>query len=157
MRFRSLNLKLLHEQFLSENADVEVSLSHFSKHFPTNTVVIPSAEDWGTAGCSKCLKPRFKVEALNKAGCTTMSSEDMCEKMKVVPTDTDGTTWNFNLGKEIPEEMRYMKWVKVDAEGSSVPIDRKVAYVKEQEVFKAELVREPRILKDHITTLSLAM
>ena len=52
--------------------------------------------------------------------------------MKVVPTDTDGTTWNLNLGKEIPEEMRYMKWIKVDAEGSSVPTDRKVVYVKEQ-------------------------
>ena len=46
--------------------------------------------------------------------------------MKVVPTDTDGTTWNLNLGKEIPEEMRYMKWIKVDVEGSSVPTDRKV-------------------------------
>ena len=77
--------------------------------------------------------------------------------MKVVPTDTDGTTWNLNLGKEIPEEMRYMKWIKVDAEGSSVPTDWKVVYVKEQEAFKAELVREPRILKDHITTLSLTM
>ena len=40
--------------------------------------------------------------------------------MKVVPTDTDGTTWNLNLGKEIPEEMRYMKWIKVDAEGSII-------------------------------------
>ena len=91
-------------------------------HYHTSpNVSPPSAEDWETAGCLKCLNPRFKVEALNKAGCTTMSSEDMCEKMKVVPTDTDGTTWNLNLDKEIPEEMRYMKWIKVDAEGSSVP------------------------------------
>ena len=141
VRFRRDTLRILHNKFLLENTDVEVSFSHFAKHFPTETVVIPGAEDWGTAGCGKCLNPRFKVEALHKAGCTTMSSEEMCEQMRLVTNTTNNTTaWNLNLDKDIPDEVTFMKWVKVDADGSSVPIDRKEQFTKSKSLFQAGMI-----------------
>ena len=152
IRFRSENLKVLHKMFLSENSELEISLSHFSKLFPTETVVIPSSEDWGTALCVKCLNPRFKMEALRAVGCTKMSAEEMYEKMKLITTKNNTTVWDLHLDQEIPQVIKYRKWVKEDSEGSSSKIDRKVAIDKPSNLFKAELVRELRVLKEHIET-----
>jgi hypothetical protein len=154
VRFRSETLKVLHLKFLAENPENEVSFSYFSKNFPTDTVVIPSAEDWGTAGCAKCLNPRFKVEELRRLGCTSMTAEEMSERMTLTTSSTSNSpVWNLHLDKALPDQVTYCKWVKVNAEGSSVPIDRKVEFTKTSPLFSAELIRELRALKEHTLTI----
>ena len=154
VRFRRETLKVLHLKFLAENPENEVSFSYFSKNFPTDTVVIPSAEDWGTAGCAKCLNPRFKVEELRRLGCTSMTSEEMSERMTLTTSSTNNSpVWNLHLDKALPDQVTYCKWVKVNAEGSSVPIDRKVEFTKTSPLFLAELIRELRALKEHTSTI----
>ena len=77
LRFRRENLEVLDAIFLSQHPEHDVSLFWFKKLFPT-------AEDWGTALCIKCLNPRLKVEALQKAGCTNKSLLEVYSDMGVL-------------------------------------------------------------------------
>ena len=151
VRFRYDTLDILHSIFLSEHPDIDIAYSTFSRNFPTETVILPKSEEWGTALCVKCLNPRLKAEALQKAGCTSKSADELCESMVLVTTKLPivSSYWDLQLTESIPKQIKFLKWIKVDADGSSVKVDRKVEITKDCGTFKAEFVRDLRSLKEH--------
>ena len=94
------------------------------------------------------------MEELRRLGCTSMTSEEMSERMTLATLSTSTSpVWNLYLDKALPDQVTYCKWVKVNAKGSSVPIDRKVEFTKTSPLFLAEFIRELRALKEHTLTI----
>ena len=92
VRFRSETLDLLHSEFLSEYPEFDIAFSSFCRYFPTDTIILPSCEQWGTALCVKCVNARFKAEALQKAGCTNKTADQLCIDMELKPAVPPATS-----------------------------------------------------------------
>lgn len=152
LRFRSETLEILHSEFLSQHIEHDIHYSTFARLYPTDLIKLPKAEEWGTALCTKCLNPRFKVEALQSVGCYTSqrTAEKICFSMALKKKPNGTTYWDLDLDKEpLPDTIKFLRWEKVLPEGSKVKVDRKTSVNKDSAAFKYDFVRDLKTLKGH--------
>ena len=153
LRYRLNNLTVFHEQFLSENPEVQCCYSNFCRYIPEN-VVKPKAQDWGTCLCVTCLNPELKMEALSRlkdkpAGLST----NLQEILKFEEKELKDFSQNI---KQIKGLIKYMVWTKKKADGKEFTDTKSYTYHSRKEIrftsasnFATTFLQEIKELKEH--------
>ena len=152
LRYRLNDLTVLHEQFLSENPEIQCCYSNFCRYIPEN-VVKPKAQDWGTCLCVTCLNPELKMEALSR----------LKDKPAGLPTnlqqilkfdDKELKEFSQNV-KQIKGLIKYLVWTKKKPDGKEFTDAKSYTYHSRKEIrftsaskFATTLLQEIKELKE---------